>query len=362
MSQPGLLTQTLGLKVSDEATRFIDSFEFRKHAEYRWPAASSAYREIARLLPNHYVDLNTGQAHRYWPNRAITPQSREFAAAEIVRLLQGLMAGITQRYSCILGLTAGLDSRIVLAATKPIIDRLSTMTVRQGRMPTHHDDLVIAAKLAKTFQLQHRVVNSYPFMTANFSSAFKKNVFLSHEHYGPDAEAIFNAFGRKKVTITGSGSEVGRLPFRLRPEAKKAVLTGRDLASIQNMGDAPFALQHFSSWLDDIAVRHGVPVLDLFGWEQGHGCWLAATQIEFDIAWQEIFTPFNCRKVLLHFLSVEERLRGYPGNLMHKDLISRMWPELLAVPINPSSQGQNTLLAKAKSGIKRGIKSILKSE
>lgn len=360
MSQPGIVAQTLGLKVSDEATRFIDSFEFRKNAEYRWPAASSAFSEISRLLPNHYLDLKTGQAHRYWPHKVIAPQSMEVASNEIGRLLRGLMAGMTERCPCVLGLTAGLDSRVVLASAKPIIDRMSATTVRQGRMPSHHDDLVIGAQLAKTFQLPHQVVNSYSFITANFSSAFKKNVFLSHEHYGPDAEAIFNAFGRKKFTITGSASEVGRLPFRRRPEAKKSTLTAHDLASLQHMGDNPFALQHFSSWLDDIAERHGVPVLDLFGWEQGHGGWLASTQLEFDIAWKDIFTPFNCRKVLLNFLSVEERLRGYPGNRMHKHLISTMWPELLKVAINPSGQQQNTLLAIAKREIKRGIKSILK--
>lgn len=105
------------------------------------------------------------------------------------------------------------------------------------------------------------------------------------------------------------------------------------------MGHEPFAVHHFEKWLADVEVRHGVKLLDLFEWEQGHGNWLAMTQLEFDIAWREIITPYNCREVLTTLLGVDERYRRTPDYLLFRRVIEKLWPDVLREPINPQEHG-----------------------
>lgn len=335
MSQPGLLAWLKKLEPGSAALGFIDSHEIRTHAEYRWPAAATAFGEIKHLLPNHLLDLSTGQHRRYWPLAPLVERGLDEVVSETIGILQGLMTAADQRFDLALGITAGYDSRIVLAASRGIKNNLSPITVRNGHLPDTHPDLLIPAQLLGKLGLRHELIKAMPYMSASFSKAFKENVFLAHDYYGTSAEAVLNHFGRKKVVVTGSGAEVAREPFRKRIAPDKRHYTARDLAQLQWMGDNPFALQSFQQWLDGYDDSYNVHLLDLFSWEQSHGCWLAATHTEFDYAWQDLFTPFNCRALLVGLLSVNECYRNSPDHKLFRLLIEKMWPELLSEPINP---------------------------
>jgi hypothetical protein len=78
-----------------------------------------------------------------------------------------------------------------------------------------------------------------------------------------------------------------------------------------------------------------VDVLDLFYWEQRAGNWLATCELEFDIAWKDIFTPYNCRLLLMDMLSADDIYRRPPQYELYKKMILTLWPEVLAEPINP---------------------------
>jgi hypothetical protein len=78
-----------------------------------------------------------------------------------------------------------------------------------------------------------------------------------------------------------------------------------------------------------------VNALDLFEWEQECGSWIAMTSLEFDIAWKDIFTPFNCRDVLVSMLATPPRCRkSHEYGLFHK-IAAALWPETLDLPVNP---------------------------
>jgi len=201
----------------------------------------------------------------------------------------------------------------------------------------------VPARLLQGLGLPHEIIRADATMTAEFSRVFKRGVYLAHEHYGPDAEAILRRFSRTKAALTGSGAEVGRCSFRRElPFSDSRSITPEILARLQRMDREPFALRHFEHWLSDAAPRHNVKLLDLFEWEQGHGNWLAMTQLEFDIAWREIITPYNCREVLTALLAVDERHRRAPEYALFPRLIERLWPEVLQDPINPRPR-QNLL-------------------
>lgn len=335
MSQPGIAAEALALAPDEQALDYIDTETYRRTHEYRWPGTASTFAGLRHLPPNHWLDLATGASRRYWPSRPLDTFTLETAVERLLVLVPGLVRAAAARFDLALSLTAGVDSRLVLAAARDVIDRLRVVTVRQGRLPDGHPDVEIPARLLARLGLPHDVIRATSSMTPEFSLYFKHNVYRAHDHYGHDAEAILQRYGRTRAVLTGSGAEVGRRPFRTKlPHADHVRLTPATLAWLEYGSTHPFLVRHFEEWLADAGRQEHVKLLDLFEWEQDYGNWLAMTQLEFDVAWRDIVTPYNCRAVLATFLGTPERCRG-PDALLWREFIGRAWPELLSEPINP---------------------------
>jgi hypothetical protein len=69
-------------------------------------------------------------------------------------------------------------------------------------------------------------------------------------------------------------------------------------------------------------------------WEQLLGNWGAVGNSESDIAIEE-FDPFNSHYVYETLLGVRGMPVGQGRNDLFVEMIRQMWPELLALPINP---------------------------
>jgi len=335
MSQAGMMAERLGLTMDPLARDYINRRLSKGHTEYMWPGSSSPFREIRHLLPNHYLDLGSGRCHRFWPNEPLVPIAFDEAMERLTKHLPQLIEAAADRFDLVLGMTSGIDSRLVLAASKSIRHQLSCVSVRQLRMKADHADLVIPKDLLRQLKLPHEVILAQPQMSAAFREVYEKSIFLAHAHYGPDAEAILKHFGRTKVAVTGSGSEICRadapvgIPFLENNPSP-------EFLAIWNIGGLhPFTLQHVQTWCATAPTDCGIELLDLHEWEQGSGNWLAMTQLEFSIAWRDLFTPFNCRDVLISLLSVPKPDRASPDNLIYHALIKRLWPEVTIEPINP---------------------------
>lgn len=353
MSQPGLASEVLSLTPDEQALDYMDTQTFRRASEYRFPASASSFRGLKHLLPNHWLDLKTGRSQRYWPVAPLEVLSPEAAIDRLGTLMSGQIRAAATRFDLAITLTAGLDSRLLLAAARGVADHCSIMTLRQGKMPDHHADIEIPARLLKRLGLSHEVVRATSTMTPEFSLHFKRNVYLAHDHYGHDAEAILKHYGRTKAVLTGSAAEVGRSPFRSKlPHADYVRFTPELLAWLEYSSTHPFLVSHFREWLADASQQKHVKLLDLFEWEQDYGNWLAMTQLEFDCAWRENFTPYNCRQVLATLLGVSEQYRKPPDYLLFRRAIQKAWPELLQEPINPhATVGRHTLRVNALKAI-----------
>ena len=335
MSQSGLARDVLGLAFDDEAKDYMDSHVFRSNLEYRWPGTATAFRGLKHLLPNHLLNLDTGAVERYWPDKPLASLDPQSAVEDIAHLLQGLVAAGAARFDLALSLTAGLDSRLVLAAARHVKDQLTYVTVRQAKMPDNHADIEVPARLLGSLGLPHQVIRAELTMSPEFAYACKSSVFLSHDHYGADAEAIFRTFGRKKVALVGSGGEIGRCSTRVSRLRVWMTSLEETLARLEIGAAQKFAVHHYRKWLDEMGDTHNVSISDLFEWEQEHGNWLAMTELEFDIAWQDTCTPYNSRAVLATMLSVNSKYRKGPNSSLFNMLIRKLWPAVLAEPINP---------------------------
>jgi hypothetical protein len=334
-SQPTTLAEILGLQVDGDAQDFISSPDIRRNPEYWWPGDSSLYKEVKHLLPNHCLNLESGRCDRYWPSRKLPHLSLDRVVEDCSSILRGLLASAVNRFDLVVALTAGLDSRLVLAACHGIQDQVSYMTVKQLNNSLNNDtDIMIASSLLRRLRLQHDLVLPAPKGDELFLRIFDHNVMPAHEIWSHDALALFDFYQLSKVTVTGGVSEVARFYYRLPPHIKQG-LSGERLAVLAGMGNHPFAVDHFNKWLNGIGEPYNVDVLDLFYWEQRAGNWLAMCQLEYDIARKDTFTPYNCRQLLMNMLSADDIYRRPPQYALYKKMIQTLWPEVLAEPINP---------------------------
>jgi hypothetical protein len=335
MSQAGMAENLLGLTMDPSCRDYMEWRLSHGGHEYMWPGTTSPFREIRHLLPNHYLDINTGRCHRFWPQNPLDPISVNDAMDRLAELMPRLLEAAANRFDLALGLTAGIDSRLVLAASRDIRERISYVSVQSAITPADHADLVVAANLLHKLGLRHEVIEARPAMSSSFQHIYEKSVKAAHTHYGPDAEAILEYYARDKTAVTGSGSEICREELRLGLPLLERRPGPEYFAERCVGGLHPFTVQSLREWCTSTPSYHGINLLDLFEWEQNSGNWLAMTQLEFSIAWQEIFTPFNCRAVLLSLLAVPVRYRAAPDYNIYYSLIRRLWPEIMDEPINP---------------------------
>jgi hypothetical protein len=332
-SQPDLIAKILNLQMDEEAVDFINWFQL-KNEEYWWPGDSSPYKEIKHLLPNHYLNLETGQCYRYWPNKGLDELSLDEAIEKIPRILSGLMQSASNRFDLVLALSSGLDSRLVLASCKEIRHKISFYSGTRPEVPKNHPDIEVPSRLLSKLDLKHDIIDHDVKLRNEFIEIFKSNVPFAHEIRRASAmQANLDYYNQSKVGVTGNVSEVGRCFYRL--PASDEQVTAPKLSSLTQMGDHPFAIRFFEEWLLGLGEIYNLNVLDLFYWEQRIGNWFAMNCLEFDIAWQDIFTPYNNRSLLIDLLSVDEKYRRPPKYKLYQKLIFSLWPEVLCEPINP---------------------------
>jgi len=360
VSQPGLAEKWLNLQLDEDALKHMDSYYFRVRDQIGWPARATAFRGLTHLQSNYFLDLDAGVSHRFWPCAPIGTMSTEDAEVFITQRMTNILRAAAMRYPLAIGLTAGIDSRVLMALAKDISGEIDFVTIRQRKMSDDHPDITIPAELCKKYGLNHVIIKAKASMSADFAKLFKDNVFMATDIYGPDAEAIINRLQRKKVVITGATAEIVQCVYlNLFPASRyNGPIEAAEIAEVVKYSNSPFYIKHFQAWLDGAVNRYDIKLLDLFDWEQSHSNWQPMTQMQFDIAWKEIITPYNCRDVLQAFLSVDMRDRMKPSVLLQKNIISRAWPELLDQPLNPH---KHTILDSKTKKIKRFIKNKYKS-
>lgn len=334
-SQPGIIAEVLNLELDQGAVaEFINSEVYKNWDECFWPGDSTPYRAITHLMPNHYLDLNTGAYYRYWPSQSLNELSLEEGVETICSLLQGLIAGAFDRFDLALAVTAGWDSRVLLAACKGSSHNVYYFSLLRR---VNDPDVLVPSRLLPQLGLSHHVIRYPSRMDSEFEKLYKRNVTAAHNLWGRMAQGLYDSYPQDRVCMKGNASEIARVRFRL-PEGEK--VTAQKLAMFssfthsQEMGKNPFVIRAWKKWLSELGETHNVHLLDLFYWEHWAGNFAAMAQAEWDIV-QEVFTPYNCRELLTTMLAVDERFRDHDEPILYRELIKRLWPETLSEPVNP---------------------------
>jgi hypothetical protein len=349
-SQPGLLGETLHLPPNVEANAIISSIEW-PDGEHRLPGTTSPFLGVRRLQPNHYLDLSTGTSHRYWPMERLARVRFEDCVESSSAMLRGLMESAVRRFPLGISITAGRDSRLVLAAARRIALGASYVTVAKPTQPAW--DVEVPAKLLPQLGLTHDIIPWPSHVDEEFARVFRRNITPHQEVWVPEAYAVFSYNRLTKVGVTGSAGEHVRQRRRtsLFGEDDDNAITPERLVSQARMSGSALALEELTAWLSEAPKLGNPSVLDLFRWEGRN--WLATAQLTFDIAWKDVLTPFNCRLLLENMLGVERNLRCGPRFLLFTAMTRYLWPEVLQQPF-PEKEKRSPLLTPAR--VKRALR------
>ena len=332
-SQPNLITKFSNPEI--QPTSNPDLLDFYKNHlwDSRWIGDETYFESVKHLLPNHYFDITNHEVRRYWPNEPIKPLPLAEAVSRSCKFLQGIMKAIVHRHSVIMAVTAGTDSRTLLAASRGIQNKMYHFVNNSG-LGFDHPDIYVPQSMLNSLEIPFHVQEVPTDVDDEFRKVFFNNTFLATECLLP---AIYNVFFKNhddKTCILGVG-EIGRNFYGKEPKN----LNAYRMAYLLKYKKCHYVIKQCEKIMADIlpvARESGINVLDLFYWEQRLGNWGAVRNSESCIAIEKV-DPYDSHMLCEIFLGVDEKYKNYQETpcVLFREIIRNMWPDLLEWPINP---------------------------
>ena len=339
-SQPATIAETLGLTFDATAVKEFLEPQVARDVEYWWPGDSSAYAGVRHLIPNHYLCLRDKSVHRFWPRRPLPRVRFQPCVTRCGSILQGLWGAARHRFALAHAITAGLDSRTVLAANRDGHRDVYYYTLLYRKLTEASPDVCVPARLLGRLDIPHHVIRWASALEGEFAAAYQRNVTTAHADWGRIIQGLHAEYPQDRVAVHGVCSEIARCGYYYEAEHyPQGEITPRTLAHLAGMAETDFILRNLERWLVEahsVERDYGIRILDLFYWEQRVGNWAAMAAAELDIT-QETFSPFNHREFLAAALGLEVKYRQEPHYRLYRRIIQSLWPEVLALPINPGA-------------------------
>ena len=333
-SQPHVLARycNIGESKDPQVQAFYKSEEFARH-DNCGVLNNTIYDSVKQLLPNFYLDIKTKEAHRFWPVKRNKHVSLQEGVEAGSKLLTGIIQSANERNELMMAVTAGNDTRLLLAASRPVSEDIFYYIINLPRYNDKSPDIVIPNRLLNKVGLKHNVLEFSKDIDGEFEKYYYLNNQFANERNLPIIYSIFHKRFPDKVNMPGRFSDISRNFFN----TYRKVLTPELLATFWNYKDVEYVIDKYRDWLDEateLSEKFNYRILELLNWEERNGNLYTQFQVDKDIA-QEEFCPYNCRKLMEIFLSVPNKYRDIHTNVYFRAMIKHLWPELMSEPFNP---------------------------
>ena len=345
-STPTLLS---GLKRSEAVD--LD-FEFKAGNDW-YTGSTTPYVGVKKLIPNCSLNFDEGSVVRYWPTRDHLKDIGIIDKGEIleriINLLQSMMTGIVAEGNVLASITGGQDSRVILAASKSVWDKINYFTLTGSGV--QKDDVDFAKLLAEKAKLHHQVIEitpTEPWLYRLYDSiSAGESIGARREIAG----TCMQLAGANTIHVNGNLGAICKSYYwdRKKPARFKTSAVLRDFVS-----PGQITVQGVKEWRQSVSDFEPTLLYNLFYLEQRGGRWMAAGENASRLFY-ESFTPFNHRKLFLLICSLPLDLQ-YGGSLL-KILAKEMAPELSEIPYCRARRNWTKYIPeKVKIKIRRFIK------
>lgn len=314
------------------------------HTNAKYPLELTPRFNVLRLLPNHYLDLENWAAVRHWPVGTLADDgSVEKAAASVAAITKRQISAVVSRYPTYLRMTAGGDSRMLLACAKGVKDRLELFTV-----PLPDDgaylDVAVARRIAERFDIPHLVPKVEKSSPKDLDDFMERIGYGTGELRGWQAVTMFRKANPAYAQLDGAVGALDRGGFYRDKDTRDSGLTPERLMTHCQGPATERTLPPLRRWLETAPELDTFQLLDLFFVEQLLGCWSGVLPYAEGGDPGFILYPMCHREVVTSMMTLptEYRLHGYRVCEKHhsgsppfmEEIIRREWPELLEWPFN----------------------------
>jgi len=323
-SQARYIAEAFGLEKDGMASEYLDVVK-KTNNEYSWVLGRTNYKNVKRLLPNHIIDTEKALVFRSGIeiNRGSTQKA--------VNYIRNSLIGASKIKPLCVTITAGLDSRLVLAGCKNI-DEYKPITLKYDWMKNDNKDISVAQNLCKIMGLSH-VVCTCKKPEKSYLDEYFRHSENGHEYWAQMAYAVTTEHYSDFFWVKGSCNEIIRNSFGVLYNWQ---VNASMLCKLYGLPKNTFVMTSLNEWLDgakSYCNKYSIKLLDLFYWEHRMGCWLAECLNEADFA-GETFTPFNCRAYLENGLGISYRYRIAPKYMFFQKIMRNLCEEVVDIPIN----------------------------
>lgn len=343
-SQSRYVAMAINAEADVEAESYIKQ-TMAHDKEYAWPLDVTPYNNIKRLLPNHIYDK--GEIQRIQPREHFSGMRQEKRVCAVADLLKKMMQAASFRTNLAVTLTAGWDSRLVLAACDEVKEKIDVVTLKYHHIADSHIDIQIPKHLCEKYGYMHKTLPCKSLET-DFVEAYKVHSENAHEYWMQMTQSVRDYGYEDWFWTKGSCNEVSRNSSGILYDWQ---VNTRVLSKLYGVLPCDYSKAIIGKWLESAkvyAAETGYSVLDLFYWEHRLGSWLAECLNEADVV-GETFTPFSVRAYfeLIKDVPVSERISPdyrFFGEVLKASGMS------LDIPVNPHRY--DSLSAKMKCLLK----------
>ena len=364
-SDPLFFKEYTELKPSEGYEEFFTSDYYLKHPEYYLPINCTLFKDVYRLVPNHYYDSLRREQIRFYPFQDRVEVDYDWALSEFSRILTNTISEASRRYKLAMPLTAGFDSRLLLSASKKVINDLYFYTLKYRDLKNTSADIRIPSRILHELDLKHNVIDCSMEPDKELIARYNANTYLAHRiDWGKIVCNMVGQYPEDFVALKGTGAELGRKALRRMAITDDMLKQDPFVLMEDDWLEFDVFKDSYLRWFEktyDYARSFGYDIVDLYYWEHRLGSWQAQSQLEWDFV-QEELSPFNNRMLLDLMLKVDIKHRGAPKFEFFVKAIELNWPFLMKFPINPPSfKYRLRLLLKGilkKMGVLDRIKSL----
>lgn len=308
------------------------------HITTSYPLGLTPRNGVQRLLPNHYLDLSIGEMVRHWPNKEIEISTdTDTTVGEIAYCIERNLKAVARDHPLHLSLTAGLDSRVVLACARDVLDEAVFFTLN---LPddTAQTDCEIAQELAYRHGLKHKLYSAEPASRTEYDLWLYRTGLSAQAYRGWRALRAFSKLDSDRVYLPAFAAELSRGFFWHDADREDTMISGSELLKrinpliTQNSIAYKKLLDAVNRWLSGAPSAHAFQILDFAYIENQLGTWTGVMPYSQVDAGAFTVFPLCHRRTVELMMSLPAQYRK--ESRFARDIISRKWPELLNLPFN----------------------------
>ncbi len=297
-----------------------------------YPGSMTAFPEIDRLLPNHYLEIESFTPIRHWPTSSPEQIDEKDIGPVLYRIrenIRNIIGAVIDKYPVYMGLTSGKDTRAILACCKEYTEKITFFTFDYKSFPGVFD-MKISRLIADRFKLEHLVLSiedtgERDKKVYQVRTGYSGNYRKSRDFY----QALKNHLDMNHAIVTGFAGEMTRSPYLNKFDDLRESISPEKLIRLVHVPyREPFVVP-FNKWYDEVKGLNLGLILDLLYLEQRFGSW-AAPHLYGIAPFKVHIIPYISREIFENLLKLPLEYRVTQA--VPKDLVSLFWPELNDYP------------------------------